>query len=190
MHIKRTIAYLIDLLFITSFMMIITYVLPQDLKSQKIKTEIDQIGEAYASSEMDQMTYFMTLSSLEKKLDQKEAILVVIDSILIVIYYIIIPYFFGTTLGRQLMKLKLTNIEGNKISLMSLFLRVFIMNGLFASILIVFGILVIPENFYLSFVSILAILQVLTLIVSFFMIKYRRDSLGLEDIFSHSRVIK
>lgn len=191
MQTKRAIAYIIDLLLITSILMILFYILPSDLKAQKIQTKIDQIGEEYASGEMDKMTYFMTLSSLEKDLDQKQAFEIVIDSVLIVIYFIIVPYIWnGFTVGKRIMNLKIVSNENKKVRLMSLFIRAFIMDGLLASLFIIFCIYVIDESFYLSFVSILAILQLLSLIVSYFMIKYRRDLKGLDDILSHSKVVK
>lgn len=191
MQTKRMIAYMIDLLLITSILMILFSILPSDLKTQKVQTKIDQIGEEYASGEMDKMTYFMTLSSLEKDLDQKQALEIVIDSVLIVIYFIIVPYIWnGFTVGKRIMNLKIVSNENKKVHLMSLFMRAFIIDGLLASLLIIFGIYVIDESFYLSFVSILAILQLLSLIVSYFMIKYRRDLKGLDDILSHSKVVK
>lgn len=190
MHTKRMIAYIIDILLITSLLMLLFYFLPSDLKANKIQTEIDQIGEEYASEEMDKMTYFMTLSSLEKELDEKQALEIVINSVLIVIYYIFIPYIWnGFTPGKRIMNIKMISNDNKKINLMALFIRTFIIDGLLASLLIILGIYIIPESFYLSFVSILAILQLLALIVSYFMVKYRRDSLGLGDILSRSRVI-
>lgn len=191
MQTKRMIAYMIDLLLITSILMILFSILPSDLKTQKVQTKIDQIGEEYASGEMNKMTYFMTLSSLEKNLDQNQALEIVIDSVLIVIYFIIVPYIWnGFTVGKRIMNLKIVSNENKKVHLMSLFMRAFIIDGLLASLLIIFGIYVIDESFYLSFVSILAILQLLSLIVSYFMIKYRRDLKGLDDILSHSKVVK
>ena len=191
MQTKRMIAYMIDLLLITSILMILFSILPSDLKTQKVQTKIDQIGEEYASGEMDKMTYFMTLSSLEKDLDQNQALEIVIDSVLIVIYFIIVPYIWnGFTVGKRIMNLKIVSNENKKVHLMSLFMRAFIIDGLLTSLLIIFGIYVIDESFYLSFVSILAILQLLSLIVSYFMIKYRRDLKGLDDILSHSKVVK
>mgnify|MGYP003289592064 CR=1 FL=1 len=191
MHTKRMIAYIIDLIFITAILIVLFNFFPNDLKANKIQTQIDQIGEEYAIGKMDKMSYFMTLSSLEKELDKNQALEIVINSILIVIYYIMIPYMWnGKTLGKHIMKIKIVSKKDTRINLMSLFIRTFIVNGLFSTILIIMGIYMIPKSFYLSFVSILAILQLLALIVSYFMIKYRQDSLGLEDILSQSKVIK
>lgn len=190
MHTKRMIAYIIDIILITSLLMLLFYFLPSDLKANKVQTEIDVIGEEYASGDMDKMTYFMELSSLEKELDEKQALEIVINSVLIVIYYILVPYIWnGLTPGKRIMNIKMISNDNKKINLMSLFIRTFIIDGLLASLLIILGIYVIPKSFYLSFVSILAILQLLALIVSYFMVKYRRDSLGLGDILSRSRVI-
>ena len=191
MHTKRMIAYIIDLIFITAILIVLFNFFPNDLKANKIQTQIDQIGEEYAIGKMDKMSYFMTLSSLEKELDKNQALEIVINSILIVIYYIMIPYMWnGKTLGKHIMKIKIVSKKDTRINLMSLFIRTFIVNGLFSTIRIIMGIYMIPKSFYLSFVSILAILQLLALIVSYFMIKYRQDSLGLEDILSQSKVIK
>lgn len=191
MHTKRLFAYIIDLIFITSFLMVLFYFLPVSAESKKIQTEMDHIGEKYATLEMSKMDYFMELSSLEKKLDKEEAFKIVIDSVVIVIYYILVPFFMGgSTFGKKIMNLKMVGKENKKINLMALTIRALMVNGLGASILIILGIFVIPANFYLSFQTILIILQLLTLTVSYFMIKYKGNSLGLEDVCSHSKVIK
>jgi uncharacterized RDD family membrane protein YckC len=191
MHTKRLIAYIIDLIFITSFLMILFYFLPVSNETKKIQTKIDEIGEEYALGTMGKMDYFMQLSNLEKKLSEKEAIQNIINSIVIVIYYIFIPYFMsGSTFGKRMMNLKIVGKDGKKVNLLSLFIRSFLVDGLLACLLITVGVYFIPETFYLSFVSILVILQVLTLIISFFMIKYRGNLEGLEDICSQSKVIK
>ncbi len=191
MHTKRLIAYIIDLIFITSILMIIFYFFPVSNEEKKIQTQIDQIGEKYALQEMDKMTYFMELSSLEKKLSNLEAIEVFVNSIVIVIYYILIPYIMkGSTFGKKIMNLKIVSKSGEKVNLMSLFIRTLLVDGLLTCLLITFAIYFIPQDFYLSFVTILAILQVLTLIIGFFMIKYRGNSEGLQDICSFSKVVK
>ena len=156
MHTKRMIAYIIDLIFITAILIVLFNFFPNDLKANKIQTQIDQIGEEYAIGKMDKMSYFMTLSSLEKELDKNQALEIVINSILIVIYYIMIPYMWnGKTLGKHIMKIKIVSKKDTRINLMSLFIRTFIVNGLFSTILIIMGIYMIPKSFYLSFVSIL-----------------------------------
>ena len=64
------------------------------------------------------------------------------------------------------------------------------MDGLLSTLLLLFGIYVVNAKFYLSYVSILILLQLLALIVNYFMIKYRKDALGLSDILSRSTVIQ
>lgn len=190
MHIKRTLAYIIDAVFITCLLLLLLYFIPISNKQKETQTKIDEIGEEYALQNMSKMDYFMELSKLEKKLDKEKAIEIVIDSLLIVIYFIIIPFIIkGYTLGRKIMGIKIVDNNMENVSLMSLFIRCFLMDGLLASLLIILGIYLVPNSFYLSYVSILAILQFLTLIISFFMIKYSSNSLGLEDKLSHSKVI-
>jgi hypothetical protein len=89
----------------------------------------------------------------------------------------------GVTPGKKIMNLKIKNPN-----LMSLFIRAFIIDGLCANLCIIGAIYLISNKFYLTFVSIFLILQVLTLIINYFMIKYRHDCLGLDDILSKSRI--
>lgn len=187
---KRLIAYIIDTIVITLIVGVALNFLPINNEANKTQTKIDEIGEKYASNEMGEMDYFMELSTLKKDLDNKEALKIVIDSIFIVIYFIIIPFITnGRTLGRKIMNLKISS-NSKRVNLMALFIRCFLMDGLLVSMLIVFGIYLIPKDFYLTFTSILLILQILALIVTYFMIKYRRDCLGLDDILSKSMIVK
>ena len=189
MESKRLIAYIIDTIIITALVFVTLNFIPVNNDTKKIQTQIDEIGEKYANEEIDKVTYFMELSTLKQKLDNKKALEIVIDSLFIVMYYILIPFITnGKTPGRALMKIKIKGKE-KRVNLMSLFARCFIMNGLLVSILIIFSIYFIPENFYLTFTSILLILQLLALIVTYFMIKYRHDCLGLDDILSKSTII-
>lgn len=186
---KRLVAYIIDTIIITILVGITLTFIPISNEAKKIQTKIDEIGEKYASNEMDEVNYFMELSTLKKDLDNKKALEIVIDSIFIVIYYIIVPFITnGKTIGRIIMKIKIKS-NNKRVNLMSLFVRCFLMDGLLVSILIIFGIYLIPKDFYLTFTSILLILQILALIVTYFMIKYRRDCLGLDDILSKSIVV-
>lgn len=191
MHTRRLIAYMIDLFFITSFLMVLFYFLPVSNESKKIQTKIDAIGEEYALGEIGKISYFMELSSYEKQLANVEAIQNIINSIVIVIYYIFVPSVMnGSTFGKRIMKLRIVGKDDKKANLMSLFIRTLLIDGLAACLLITIGIYFVPQSFYLSFVTILAILQLLTLIISFFMIKYSSNLKGLQDICSHSEVVK
>lgn len=191
MHTKRLVAYIIDIVIITVFLAVLFSFLPMSEKRKKIQVKIDTLGSEYALGNVEKMDYFMELSKLEKQLDKEQALEIVIDSVAIVIYFIILPCLMkGVTLGKKVMHLRVVSKTGKRANLMELFIRAFFVDGLLASLLLIFGLYVIPSDFYLSFTSILAVLQLLTLTISFFMIKYRGDFMGIEDILSNSKVIK
>lgn len=189
MHNKRLVAYLFDLILITVITSIVFIFIPVK-KTNKIEANMDTLVEQYANKKISGVSYFMQMSMLEKEKSEGEIVKISVNVVLLILYYIVVPFFNqASTFGMQILHLK---IEGKdkKISLLSLFIRALLMDGLLSTLLLFFGIYVVNSKFYLSYVSILILLQLLALIVNYFMIKYRKDALGLSDILSRSTIIQ
>jgi hypothetical protein len=160
------------------------------MQIKEIQNKMDTLASEYSYKNISDIDYFIEMSSLEKEYSKIDALTITINSILIVIYYIFIPYICKfQTLGMKIMKLKIIG-KNDKCNLMNLFIRTFIVDGLLSCLILIFAVYLIGSKFYLSFVSILTILQLLTLIINYFMIKYSNNCLGLSDILSNSKVVK
>lgn len=189
MHNRRLVAYLFDLILITVIASIIFIFIPVK-KNNKIGARMDTLVEQYANKEISGISYFMQMSALEKEKSDGEIVKISVNVVLLILYYIVVPLFNqASTLGMKVLHLKI-ECRGKKLSPLALFIRALVMDGLLSTFLLLFGIYVVKAKFYLSYVSILILLQLLALIVNYFMIKYSKNALGLSDILSRSKVIQ
>lgn len=189
MHNRRLVAYILDLLLITVFLSICFLFVPKTKEAKKIQAEIDTLSEQYMGGKMSATRYFMEMSHVEKEKSEKEVVKIGVNGAGIVIYYFLLPLFLhGSTLGMKVMHIGIVSKKGKNIVL-PLFLRTLLLDGLLSTILLLLGIYTVSGKFYLSFISVLVILQLLTLIVNYFMIKCRRDKAGLCDFLSNSKVV-
>lgn len=185
---RRLIAYGIDLLLVTIILGIVFSFFPKTKEEKEIQAKMDILAEQYANKEIDGVFYFMQMSALEKEKSENQTFQLFLNIVGIICYYIVVPFLnHASTFGMQLLHLR---IEFQKGKLLSLFLRAFFLDGLLSILLLLLAIYSINGKFYLSFVSVLLVLQLLTLIIHYFMIKCRKDKLGLIDRISRSMVIK
>lgn len=188
MHNKRLVSYIFDLLFVTFFLSMCFFFFPKEKEMKEIQAEIDNLSEQYTSEKISATHYFMEMSRVEKRKSEKEIVKIGVNGVVIIIYYFVLPFFFhGATLGMKWMHIRVVSNKGNSI-FFPLMTRTLLLDGLLSTFLLFLAIYIINGKFYLSFVSVLVILQVLTLIINYFMIKYRRDKAGLCDCLSNSKV--
>lgn len=187
---KRFIAYIIDFMFITSILMLIYYAVPKTNKYEKYNNEITVLNDKFISSDISLNKYLEEYAILNSKMDKESTYETYVDLFVIIIYFIIVPVFtFGQTLGKYIMKIKIKNEKKEQLTVFSLIIRSIITNGLGYLILSLILINILNAQAYFITTSILAFIQVLTLIISGFMISYRHDLLGLEDILSKTNVV-
>ncbi len=84
---------------------------------------------------------------------------------------------------------KIKDKKHNKVTFSTLLKRNLVVNGIGYFILFVLGMYLFKSNIYLIWVTFLAIIQILVVIISAFMIKYRRDKRSFADIISNSNIV-
>lgn len=188
MHNRRLVSYILDLLIVTFFLSICFLFFPKEKEVKEMQAEIDSLSEQYIEGEIGAVQYFMEMSRVEKRKSEKDIVKIGINVVVIIIYYFMLPLFLhGATLGMKVMHIQVVSKNGKNI-VFPLITRVIFLDGLLSTFLLIGGIYIINSKFYLSFVSVLIILQVLTLIIDYFMIKCRSDRAGICDCLSNSRV--
>ena len=71
----------------------------------------------------------------------------------------------------------------------SLLIRNIVINGLGSLLTSLVCIFILPGKLYFIVTSIFGIIQILLVIISGFMVLYRKDKRGLQDIFSKTKVV-
>lgn len=187
---KRILAYLIDLLFLGSIIIFIYQFIPEPKVVTDLQTDIAVLNEEYLNRQIETSSYLRSYSNLIYDVDQKQVIFPIINFITIFLYFVIVPFLLqGQTIGKYIMKIR---IESNKekLSIFTLTVRNLIVNGLGYLILSFLALLFVPKNMYLYVISILGIIQLGLVITSAFMIIYRKDKKGIQDILTNTKVVK
>ncbi len=187
---KRILAYLIDLLFLGSIIIFIYQFIPEPKAVTDLQTDIAVLNEEYLNRQIETSSYLRNYSNLIYDVDQKQVIFPIINFITIFLYFVIVPFLLqGQTIGKYIMKIKIES-KKKKLSIFTLTVRNLIVNGLGYLILSFLALLFVPKNMYLYVISILGIIQLGLVITSAFMIIYRKDKKGIQDILTNTKVVK
>lgn len=187
--IKRGISYLIDITIVFLIIILLNAVIPKTEEYFNIQSQINSINEDMMKENINFSTYFNEYSHLIYKLDKNSILEYIVILIVIHIYFIFIPYLTGgKTLGMYFFHLKVVEKSADKISLMALWIRNFIWNGIFYYLLLFICLILLKDKIYFISTIILGIIQILLVIISIFMIIYRKDCRGLHDIFSNTKI--
>ena len=187
---KRFGAYLIDLLLLGLVLMVINFFIKQSDVIPTLNIDLANLNEQYLKNEISVNEYFNSYSSIIYRLDYERANQVGINILIILIYFVIIPVINkGKTFGLYIVGYKLSGVE-KEVSINKLFIRNLISNGILYSLGSLFAVYLLKDTSYFICIIILGIIQILLVIISAFMITYRKDKKGLQDILSKTEIIK
>lgn len=184
---KRVFCYILDFFIIAIIGWILSMVVPKSTEYISAQNDMSILSERYLNSEISFSEYFNQYSILAKEIDQNNILYVSIYFVSVLIYFIVVPlYLKGRTIGMLILKLKVKDKSEN-------LFKVVLIRGIVAYgvLYYLFGlmILLVPGRLYFIILTILAIIQILVVIYSIFMIKYRDDKRSLADILSNSNIL-
>mgnify|MGYP003296358464 CR=1 FL=1 len=184
---RRIAAWIIDIIIVLLLIMIISLIYHPNIHF--LKESLNQNAVSYMQNDISFSEYITSISIIYKQIDSVNIFVSIINTFIVIVYFVVVPYFNkGKTIGKQIQKITVKMQSGGNIKLSSLFIRNLINNGLLYLILLIVGTLVIPENIYFIFLTIIGIIQVVLLFTSMFMIVYRKDRKSLHDIIAHTTV--
>lgn len=187
---KRAVAYIIDIVILSMILSLFTMFIPENKNIEVINKQIGELSEQVANNTVTSSIYFNQYSSYVRDLDKELFISNLLDFVLIIGYFVILPYYYnGQTLGKKLMKIKIVK-ENGELTINNLLLRSVITNGIVSTIIGLVIIFVFPDLAYFWTISILGFIQFLLVIISVFMILYRKDKKGLQDIVCKTIVVE
>ena len=187
---RRLIAYLIDFAFIAAILMILANFIPNSADFDFLNQDMNALTEQAMNNEITFESYLREYTNYLREIDKVNVLYNSISLIIIIIYYSIIPIFTSCTLGKYIMKLRIERKDKKKLNFYNLILRSIIDQGLLLSLITIIMAQLVSNKTYLITIFILGIIQILLVIISGFMILYRRDARGLQDIISNSKIVK
>lgn len=188
---KRLSAYIIDIMFLGMILLIVNYFIPESRNIHILNNELSMINEMFIKHNIGITTYFNRYALIIHDLDILKAIYAIINSFFIILYFVIYPYLKdGSTFGQRVLKIKVVNEQEEAPSLNQLLWRNIIINGLGYMLISLALLYVVPSIAYFIIISILGFIQFMVVITSLFMVIYRKDKLGLQDIYSKTFVVE
>ena len=133
-------------------------------------------------------SYLTRVASIMQELDKERILYSLINAVYIIVYFVIIPFKTKKTFGMYLMGLKYES-KDQSYSVDDLLVRSMITCGLLYLLASLVLIYVLPSIAYFLTNIIFAIIQISLVVISFFMVIYRKDNRGLQDIWSKVIVV-
>ena len=187
---KRIIAYCIDIIIVVIIIMAIGNFIKIPEQTLKLQSTLNKLNDAVLSDEITFKDYMDGYTNIIYNVDKEKIAFSILNFIVIFLYFVIVPLITkGKTCGKYLMKIKVKNKNKDKINFLGLLIRNFIINGLGYLLIQMILVNVVKPGNYFYILTILAIIQILLVIISVFMVKYRKDKRGLHDIISGTVVI-
>ena len=164
------------------------YFVPESSNVAVLNEEFNSVNDLLFGNKIDFLTYLNRVSIIMQDLDKERIIYSLFNAIYIVTYFVIIPWFTKKTLGMHIMGLNYYKKSG-EITLDDLLVRSMVTCGLLyllASLVLIYAL---PSVLYFVLNIFFAILQISLAIISIFMVIYRKDNRGLQDMWSKIIVV-
>ena len=186
---RRLVAYLFDMMVLMGILMLICYFLPESHNITVLNQEFDHVNDLLFSNNISFGSYLTRVASIMQELDKERILYSLINAVYIIVYFVIIPFKTKKTFGMYLMRLKYESKDG-KFSVDDLLVRSMITCGLLYLLASLVLIYVLPSIAYFLTNIIFAIIQISLVVISFFMVLYRKDHRGLQDLWSRTVITR
>lgn len=187
--IKRLGAFVIDTFILSIIISLVTMGFSAD--TSEINEELTSVLEQYSNQEITIEEYSDKFIELNYELQKSSIVVNVLEVVLYVGYFIIFGYLNkGQTLGKKLCKIKIVNNNDNRPSILNMMVRSLFIYGIFTLFFsIIFVNILNKEVFSYSYI-VITYVETIFIIVSFFMVLYKKDGRGLHDVIAKTKIIE
>lgn len=186
----RLVSYIIDILILSFAVTLIANIIPSDKNYDKYLEEFETIQTNYIDKKITADEYINQVKDVTYDLDHCSVPTTIVQIVTIIGYFIILPcYNKGQTLGKKLMHIRIVSDDDTELTLNNYLLRTLIINSLFADVVILGMVLFMNRNMYYYASFAMQGIQVVLVLVSVFMILFKKDGRGLHDKLAHTKVI-
>lgn len=189
--IRRGLAYLVDLFFITFVSMLIMQITFINPDYEKYETEYNKYQELINDTEdvsllIESDEYNNTVYNISKY-----SVVYTFANVALYIGYFVVfqKSTQGQTLGKKLFKIKVVSNDSSNVKIWQLLLRTLFIYSIVSDLLSGVSILLLPQNVYIGFNSIIVIVFEFIMYASIIMLVFRSDGRGLHDLVGKTKVI-
>lgn len=187
---KRVIAFIIDTLIVTIISGLLTIMFTNNEQYDADNKKLLELTKKMVSEKVDQDKYMEEFNEINYNLTKDSINVTIITIGISVIYYSIMCYFCqGITLGKYILKLKITSANDKPLNIFNYFLRSLIINSILSNIVTIILINTLSKESYINISGRVGNVFTVLMVVSFIMMMYRDDGRGLHDIIGNTKVI-
>ncbi len=181
----RICAYLIDVILISLVISLVTAWIPQSEKYKAALEKVEQVNKG----ELKLDDVYKEYLDINYTIDKERMIVSLVTAVATLGYFATFAYYNdGKTLGKKLMHIKVTSDNGEELTHNQMFLRTLLVQGVLTSIISMTLLTFIDSSQYV-WVNTVQMIQSFIIIVTIFMVIFRKDKKGLHDILFKTKVI-
>ncbi len=190
---KRIVAYLLDIVFVTLIATLITNVKVFNPYYERYNENYDKYVELltkYQNEEIDEEEYQKEFIPLNYELSKDSTIASGVTIALLVAYFGIYQGLAGgQTIGKKMMKIKIVGTKAEKVNAGLYILRCVILNNIIFRILLLIGPFITNASTFNTYSYVMEILEGVVECAIFVMIMLRKDGRGLHDYIAGTKVV-
>lgn len=191
LFVQRFVAFILDIFIVSSIASLISYPFLDTKSINKLNNESNELIEKYTAKEIDMNTYAVEVKNIGYQLSQKQGVVSLVTLFLSVLYFIVYQYYNnGQTVGKKLMKIRVSSSTNKEITMNSFIFRSLIINSILVDMIsfaiVIFG----NETTYFYGVAICGIIKYTLLLICGFMVMWSKSGMGLHDRIAHTTVVK
>ncbi len=190
LFVQRLLALLLDAFLVSFAASLIVSPFLDAEKVGNIEKQVPEVMEKYLAGEIQEDQYFAEYSNLYYSLSRENGLVTIVSLLLGVCYYIVFQlYQKGQTLGKKLLKIKVVSDSGDLFMDQMIF-RGLLANSLLVDIIVIASFIFSPKTYFIYISNSVVMIQYLLMIVSAFMVMFRKDGKSIHDLLTHTSVIQ
>ena len=190
LFIQRFIAFIIDILIVTTVASIISMPFIDTSKNNKYSQEAIELQEKVMNDKIKLSEYIVEYNDISYKIARDTGFVALITIFLNICYFIIFQLKMnGQTIGKKIMKIQIVSNEGN-LFMNQMILRSMLSNFILMDIISFVFMLFLPKSIFLYGLLGIEIIQYVLVIVSALLIMFRKDGRSIHDILLHTKVVR
>ena len=190
LFIQRLFAFIFDMLLVSLIASFITTPFLNSDKIHELEKKEQELIINIQSNDFKNNSFFLEYSDFFYQYSRSMGIVSIANILFKVLYFIVYQiYNNGQTIGKKIMKIKIVSDSG-ELLMNQMILRSMMNNFIFVDLAVFIFMLFSPKKYYMSLIGIVYFAHYLLLLISIFMLIYRKDGRTITDKIVHTKVIR